>query len=151
MNRLSHHVELPCLAASVAVGTLLVGLLAGFEPSGGDPDTLYRPLKSELARAIKDGTLPFWSDRIGLGVPLLAESQVAAFYPPNLLLYSVLAVPHCLPPLDVAPLRGARRHDLSLCTKARAHARGKAPSRPSPSPSAGSRQSTLCHEPFYHA
>jgi hypothetical protein len=67
-------------------------LLVGYEPTGGDPDRLYRPLKAELARALAAGTLPFWSVRFGLGVPLVAESQVAAFYPVNLVLYRLLDV-----------------------------------------------------------
>ena len=80
----------PLLLALALVGTVLSGLLVGYEPVGGDPDRLYRPLKSELARALREGRLPFWSSRFGLGVPLVAESHVAAFYPPNLLLYSSL-------------------------------------------------------------
>ena len=71
---------------------MLGGLLVGYEPVGGDPDRLYRPLKSELARSLAAGKLPFWSERFGLGVPLVAESHVAAFYPPNLLLYRVFDV-----------------------------------------------------------
>jgi hypothetical protein len=78
--------------AALSVGGLLSGLLIGYEPVGGDPDRLYRPLKTELARALGEGRLPFWSDRLGLGVPLVAESHVAAFYPPNLLLYRLLPV-----------------------------------------------------------
>jgi hypothetical protein len=74
------------------VGLALGGLLIGYEPIGGDPDRLYRPIKSELARSLHDGGLPFWSDRFGLGVPLVAESHVAAFYPPNWLLYRALDV-----------------------------------------------------------
>jgi hypothetical protein len=80
------------ILALVLVGMILGGLLAGYEPVGGDPDRLYRPLKRELARALTQGWLPFWSDRLGLGVPLVAESHVAAFYPPNLVLYRVLDV-----------------------------------------------------------
>ena len=82
--------DAPLLLALALVGTVLSGLLVGYEPVGGDPDRLYRPLKSELARALREGRLPFWSSRFGLGVPLVAESHVAAFYPPNLLLYSSL-------------------------------------------------------------
>ena len=41
---------------------------------------------------LREGRLPFWSSRFGLGVPLVAESHVAAFYPPNLLLYRVFDV-----------------------------------------------------------
>lgn len=89
----SRRVEL--LAAGIAVslvGLALSPLLFGWEPIGGDPDRIYRPVKSELARAISEGRLPFWSDRFGLGVPLLAESHAAAFYPPNQVLYRFLDV-----------------------------------------------------------
>src|SRR5262249_26086647 len=82
----------PLIWALVLVGTLLGGLLVGYEPVGGDPDRMYRPLKSELARALGEGRLPFWSDRFGLGIPLVAESHAAAFYPPNWFLYRVLDV-----------------------------------------------------------
>lgn len=75
-------------ALLVVLGCLLVG----YEPVGGDPDRLYRPLKVELKRALESGSRPWWSDRFGLGVPLVAESHVAAFYPPNLVLYRVLSV-----------------------------------------------------------
>jgi hypothetical protein len=84
---------IPLIFSMAMVGTILSGLLAGYEPSGGDPDRLYRPLKSELARSLSKGELPYWSERFGLGVPLVAESHVAAFYPPNLALYSALDVP----------------------------------------------------------
>jgi hypothetical protein len=82
----------PLIFSIALLGAILGGLLVGYEPVGGDPDRLYRPLKSELARSLSEGRLPFWSDRFGLGVPLVAESHVAAFYPPNLLLYSVFEV-----------------------------------------------------------
>jgi len=59
----------------------------GIFPIGGDPDLMYKPIKSELVRSLEKGRLPFWSDRFGIGVPLVAESHVAAFYPPNWLLY----------------------------------------------------------------
>jgi hypothetical protein len=77
-----------CLTAA-----LISGLLVGIEPVGGDPDRMYRPMKSELARTLAEGRLPFWSDRLGLGFPLVAESHVAAFYPPNWGLYRFLSVP----------------------------------------------------------
>src|SRR5439155_16023015 len=84
--------EAPLFLALILVGAVLGGLLVGYEPVGGDPDRMYRPLKSELARALHQGRLPFWSDRFGLGVPLVAESHVAALYPPNLVLYRALDV-----------------------------------------------------------
>ena len=82
----------PLPAALGVVGLTLVGLLAGFEPIGSDPELLYRPIKSELARALRMGGLPLWSDRFGLGTPLAAESHAAAFYPVNWLLYRVADV-----------------------------------------------------------
>ena len=82
----------PLGLAMLLVGTVLAPLLFGYEPVGGDPDRLYRPLKSELVRSLAEGKLPFWSDRFGLGVPLVAESHVAAFYPPNLVLYRLFDV-----------------------------------------------------------
>ena len=81
------------LAAPIAVGLTLACLAIGYEPIQGDPDLMYRPIKAELARSLARGSLPFWSDRLGLGVPLAAESHVAAFYPLNWVLYSVLSVP----------------------------------------------------------
>jgi hypothetical protein len=77
------NLSLPLIVVILAVGLALGGLLIGYEPVGGDPDTMYRPIKSELARSLRAGTLPFWSDRFGLGVPLVAESHAGAFYPLN--------------------------------------------------------------------
>ncbi len=82
----------PASLVAVLTGLILGGLLVGFEPVGGDPDRLYRPLKLVLARFLASGTLPFWSDRFGLGIPLLAESHVAAFYPLNWFLYRLFSV-----------------------------------------------------------
>lgn len=77
---------------AVLVALVLSPLLVGFEPVGGDPDRIFRPIKFELASALRTGTLPFWSDRLGLGFPLVAESHAAALYPPNWLLYRFLDV-----------------------------------------------------------
>ena len=84
--------SIAAFAAPLAVGLLLAGLLLGYAPVGLDPDSMYRPIKTELARALRSGRLPFWSDRLGLGCPLVAESHVAAFYPPNLLYCSQIDV-----------------------------------------------------------
>ena len=83
-------IPLPWLLTAVCVvGVVLSPVLVGFAPFGGDPVLMYQPIKAELARALSTGRLPFWSDRFGLGVPLVAESHVAAFYPPNWLFYRV--------------------------------------------------------------
>ena len=80
-------------AAVCVVGVVLGPVLLGFAPLGGDPELMYQPIKAELARALSTGQLPFWSDRFGLGTPLIAESHVAAFYPPNWLFYRLWNVP----------------------------------------------------------
>ena len=84
--------SLPLSLTLAAVALTMSGLLVGYAPVSGDPDCLYQPIKGELASALKQGTLPFWSDRFGLGVPLVAESHAAAFYPLNWLSYRVLTV-----------------------------------------------------------
>ncbi len=78
--------------APLFVGLVLSPLLVGYEPVGGDPDRIFRPIKSELARALRANTLPFWSDNLGFGIPLVAESHVGALYPPNHVLYRVFDV-----------------------------------------------------------
>jgi hypothetical protein len=50
---------------------------------------MYQPIKMELSRALAHGELPFWSNRFCLGVPLVAESHVAAFYPLNWFFYRI--------------------------------------------------------------
>lgn len=75
----------PVVLAAILIGPLLAGLM----PFGDDPVLLYQPIKQELSRALAAGRLPLWSDRIGLGIPLAAESHVAAFYPPNWLFYRI--------------------------------------------------------------
>ena len=81
------------LAAVTTVAIALGALPLGFAPIGDDADRLYKPLKTELARDLRAGIEPWWSDRFGLGFPLIAESHIAAFYPPNRLFYRVLDVP----------------------------------------------------------
>lgn len=142
--------EAPWFLAALAVATILGGLTVGYEPVGGDPDRLYRPLKLELARSLGRGELPFWSDRFGLGLPLVAESHVAAFYPPNLVLYRLLDV-------SIAYRWSMWLHILALVTTTYAYAR-----RLGITPWGGALASisfSLCgfqavhasHEPFYHA
>src|SRR4051794_17940293 len=93
MGQIPNRSAIPWMAATLAVGLTISPLLVGYEPIGADPDMMYRPIKTELARALRGGRLPFWSDRLGLGVPLVAESPAAAFSPPNLVSYRILDVP----------------------------------------------------------
>jgi hypothetical protein len=54
---------------------------------GGDIYAYYLPQKAFYAECLREGTLPFWNNRIGNGYPQLAESQTGALYPLNLVLY----------------------------------------------------------------
>ncbi len=57
---------------------------------GGDVYTYGLPLKQYLADQLHQGEFPLWNNRVGHGFPLIAESQTAAYYLPNLLLYGLL-------------------------------------------------------------
>ena len=140
----------PAVVTVGLAGLLVGGLLAGFEPVGGDPDRLYRPLKEEFARFLARGQLPLWGDRFGLGIPLLAESHVAAFYPPNWLIYSIAGI-------STAYRMAMWLHYLFLAAATYAYARFL---RISPHGAAiAALAFTFCgfqaihstHEPFYHA
>lgn len=136
--------------AIVIAGVALAPLWFGFEPVGGDPDRLYRPIKAELARALKRGEPPLWSDRFGLGVPLAAESHVAAFYPPNLAFYRAL-------PVSIAYDVLMWSHYTAICALTYIYARviGSGPR----GAALSAISFTFCgfmaihssHEPFYHA
>jgi len=82
------HARLAWLLTLGLFGVFVLAQLAGIEVVGGDPDRFFRPLKSELVRSLKAGELPLWSDRFGFGMPLAAESEVGAFYPPHWVIYS---------------------------------------------------------------
>lgn len=49
------------------------------------------PFKVVYAQVLKEGRLPFWVAKMGDGFPLVAEGQVGAFYPFNLLLFYFLS------------------------------------------------------------
>jgi len=53
---------------------------------------LFYPFSVELARALNEGRLPLWTPNLLAGFPLLAEGQVGALYPINLLLYKFFPV-----------------------------------------------------------
>ncbi len=147
-RRMNHNLR--SVLAVVGVAGVVLGLTqTGLSPVGGDPEMMYQPIKTELARSLAVGRLPFWSDRLGLGTPLVAESHVAAFYPPNWLLYRLWNV------------RTAYRiamwlHFLALAAATFAYARCLQISQAGSALAAVS--FTLCgfqavhaiHEPFYH-
>jgi hypothetical protein len=61
--------------------------------NGSDLWHLHYPLKCFMAEQLRAGHLPYWCENIGTGFPLLAEGQVGALYPPNLVLFRWLALP----------------------------------------------------------
>ncbi|MCL4395635.1 MAG: hypothetical protein M1482_12685, partial [Chloroflexi bacterium] len=62
----------------------------------GDISSVFLPFRLELERALAQGQLPLWTTHLHAGFPLFAEGQVAALYPPNLLLYRLLPIPQAL-------------------------------------------------------
>ncbi|MEI7752476.1 MAG: hypothetical protein WCJ71_10365, partial [Candidatus Omnitrophota bacterium] len=77
----------------------LLGLLFAFYPElflvkaaplTYDHFEQHFPWAFQLAKSLKDFRLPFWTPSIQCGFPLVAESQVGAFYLPNLILYLLL-------------------------------------------------------------
>ncbi|MFN8528733.1 MAG: YfhO family protein [Anaerolineae bacterium] len=49
----------------------------------GDTFTYFYPYWEARSAAFRVGTLPLWSPDLFMGVPLLANSQLGTFYPPN--------------------------------------------------------------------
>jgi len=56
----------------------------------GDYGIQFFPWSYLYAQSLKAGTLPYWTFQIGNGFPLVAEGQVAAYYPIHLILYRLL-------------------------------------------------------------
>ncbi len=61
-----------------------------------DVSIFWYPTLFDYAHALAEGRLPLWTPGMGAGFPLLAEGQIAALYPPNLVLYHLLPVPFAL-------------------------------------------------------
>jgi hypothetical protein len=62
----------------------------------GDITQLHYPLRSAYARELRRLSLPLWTPDVLAGYPLLAEGQLGALYPPNLILHALLPVPIAL-------------------------------------------------------
>jgi hypothetical protein len=58
----------------------------------GDISRAHFAFHTEIARQLRAGHLPLWTDRIFGGFPLLAEGQGGVYYPPNLI-YTLPWVP----------------------------------------------------------
>jgi hypothetical protein len=62
----------------------------------GDIFQLHYPLRSAYAQELRRLSLPLWTPYVMAGYPLLAEGQLGALYPPNLILHLLLPVPVAL-------------------------------------------------------
>ncbi len=62
----------------------------------GDIFQLHYPLRSAYAQELRRLSLPLWTPHVMAGYPLLAEGQLGALYPPNLILHLLLPVPVAL-------------------------------------------------------
>jgi hypothetical protein len=60
--------------------------------TGSDLLDLNYPFKVALSEAIRARQLPLWTPFLSNGFPLLAEGQMGAFYPPNLI-FALLTLP----------------------------------------------------------
>jgi hypothetical protein len=58
---------------------------SGRVPYFRDLGQYFYPLRFMLAESFKAGDLPLWDRHMGMGYPLLADFQSAAFYPPHLI------------------------------------------------------------------
>lgn len=61
-------------------------LLTNLILSGVDIFLYFYPYKAYTADLLRQGRLPLWNPHLFMGAPLLANSQVGLFYPPNWLL-----------------------------------------------------------------
>ena len=60
-----------------------------FFSTPGDIAYFHLPLKTILSDSLKDGHLPLWTNLIGGGFPIFAESQIGALFLPNFILFSI--------------------------------------------------------------
>jgi len=58
----------------------------------GDHSEQHYPWAVFLADQLKQGMLPFWTNLIHAGFPLIAEGQIGAFYLPNIIFYRFLPI-----------------------------------------------------------
>ncbi|HTL46673.1 MAG TPA: hypothetical protein VL688_01285 [Verrucomicrobiae bacterium] len=65
-------------------------VMARSAPLVGDHWEQHYPWAALLSHSLKRGVLPFWTPLIQCGFPIAAESQIAVFYLPNLLLFGLL-------------------------------------------------------------
>lgn len=80
--------RLPVLAVVMFPLALFAGpLFTGRALFWGLPALQFNPWRMAAMENILQGSLPFWNPWNGMGAPLLANYQLALFYPPSWLLY----------------------------------------------------------------
>lgn len=89
--------SLPYFAVVAAIAILATlyyraTALTNLIPIGYDIFTYFYPNEAYGAEALRQGRLPLWNPYLFTGVPFLANSQTAIFYPPNLL-FLITTVP----------------------------------------------------------
>lgn len=86
----SNRSNLICIAFLIIAYAILFFFLRNkllFTPDFGESDAYHIniSLKYFLAENLKQGTLPFWTDKLQGGFPLFAESQIGALFLPNII------------------------------------------------------------------
>lgn len=56
---------------------------------GSDFTDLFWPLKSFLARSLRQGELPLWNEQVGAGFPILGEGEIQLFSPTTLFFWQL--------------------------------------------------------------
>lgn len=82
-----HRVPASLALLAVAVTCWNWPLLSGLLPDFMDVVAQLYPYRQEAARQLAAGHAPLWNPHLFGGVPLAANPQVAAWYPPNLVFY----------------------------------------------------------------
>ena len=71
------------LLLAAAAWLLFGDVLRGHVYYGGDIARIYLPLRTALSAALREGRLPWWTNKVGIGYPLVAAGEAGALYPPN--------------------------------------------------------------------
>jgi hypothetical protein len=81
-SRLTGLLALICLIALTFLFFWKI-LLTNLILAGVDTFLYFYPYKAYAGEALRQGRLPLWNPHLFMGAPLLANSQVGMFYPPN--------------------------------------------------------------------
>ena len=79
------HALAAVVLSAIIVAYYLPQALAGRSLGEGEGVIYYLPMRAAVADAWRNGRWPLWNPYVCGGMPLLADCQAGAFYPPNLL------------------------------------------------------------------